>query len=248
MPRVTFGIMWRLSLNALAAVLACSSPPADRAADTTPATGSHAELVAQPRLQLAKYLAGCPPTPPNPPVARGVFDVYLGSPRVPSPPSDTAVRAVERMGARILHRFHVDVIRAAMDTAVAHALVRKPEPRALMVRQVAETAPLTVSLVIAYGRALTASDSVFLSELQGAPIVLPRDLRRRTRIFVEAHDSLIPRVVSASGVIGVSVRGEGCGTVGIQEAGLPSARDSAAELAGAPSGVMPKEALTFVRI
>jgi hypothetical protein len=99
-----------------------------------------------------------------------------------------------------------------------------PDARAWMVRQVAEAAPLTVPLVIAYGGALTASDSVFLSKLQGAPIVLPRDRRRRTRIFLKAHDSLIPHIPSASGVIGVSVHGEGCASWGpdVRRVGSPA--------------------------
>lgn len=203
--------MWRLRFTALAVALACSAPPADRVPDTTPE--ANAPLPTQ-SPQLAKYLRGCPATPPNPPVERAIFDVYLGSSRVPNRPSDTVVHALERRGARILHRYHVDVIRAVMDTALAHDLVRRPNARAWMVRQVAEGAPLTVPLVIAYGRALTASDSLFLSKLQGAPIVLPRDLRRRTRIFLKAHDSLIPRIPSASGVIDVSVHGEGCASWG----------------------------------
>jgi hypothetical protein len=206
--------MWRSNLTLLAALLACSSPSADRARDTA-ARRSRAEPDAQLRRQsqpqLAKYLAGCPLTPPNPPVARGVFDVYLGAPHVPSPPSDTAVRAIERRGARILHRYRVDVIRAEIDTALAHALVRGPHPLGKRVRQVADTAPLTIPVVLFYGRALTASDSVFLSELKGAPIKLPRDLRMRTRLFLDVHDSLIPRLQSAPGVLRTYVRGEGCG-------------------------------------
>jgi hypothetical protein len=116
--------MWRLRFTALVVVLACSAPLADRVTDTT--REPNAPLPTQSQPQLAKYVRGCPATPPNPPVARAVFDVYLGSPRVPNRPSDTVVHAIKRRGARILHRYHVDVIRAAMDTALAHDLVRTP--------------------------------------------------------------------------------------------------------------------------
>ena len=206
--------MWRSKLSLLATLVACSSPTADRVEDgavseSRAAPASPRRSQSQPRL--AKYVAGCPPTPPNPPVERGVFDVYLGAPQVPSPPSDTAVRALERRGARILHRYHVDVVRAEMDTALAHTLVRGPHQAAKMVRQVDDTASLRIPVVLFYGRALTASDSIFLSALKGAPMTLPSGLRMRTRIFLDVHDSLVPRLASASGVLRTYVRGEGCG-------------------------------------
>jgi hypothetical protein len=147
-------------------------------------------------------------------VARALFDIYLGAPLVTRAPSDAEVHALEERGARIFHRFHVDAIRADMDTAMAHSLVRGPKAVAEMAMQVPDRAPLTVPLLIFYSRPFTAGDSAFLARLSGGARVKPMPVRARTIVPLELHDSVIPRLVAAPGVRLVRVRLWGCGYIG----------------------------------
>jgi hypothetical protein len=197
--------MRRLTVGAVFALAACSTPPPRSSADT-----DHVATRAGPApTQRAQYVRSCPPTPPIPPVARAVFDLYLGAAQATRIPSNADIAVIERLGGKALHRFHVDAIRAELDTGAARALVSGPDSIAFMATQVLDTAQLTIPLQIFYSRPLTADDSSFIAHLSGLPG--PTIRGPRAVIYTELPDSLLPLVLRAPGVKFARARAFGCG-------------------------------------
>lgn len=207
--------MRHLSVSAVLVLAACSAPSPRSSAETDRVDARTAEpsRPAGPApIQRAQYVGGCPPTSPIPPVARAVFDVYLGAVQATRVPSDADVRTLEQRGARVLHRFHVDAIRAELDTGAARALVSGPDPIALMATQVLDSTQLTIPLQIFYARPLTADDSAFIARLSGG--TGPRTRGPRPVVYTELPDSLVPLVLRAPGVKFARARTFGCGYTG----------------------------------
>lgn len=199
--------MQRLSVRAFLVLAACSAPSPQtdaaesRAAEPSPATGPAP-------VRLAQYVRSCPDISPIPAVARAVFDLYLGASQATRVPSDSDVRAIERRGGRVLHRFHVDAIRAELDTGAARALTSGPDPVALMATQVLDPTQLTIPLQVFYTRPLLPEDSAFIAGLTGR--TGPTIRGPRPVIYTELADSLLPLVLRAPGVKFARARTFGC--------------------------------------
>ena len=201
--------MRRFAVSAVLVLGACSAPSPRSSADTGRVEGPPAGVAP---TQRAQYVRSCPPTPPIPPVARAVFDLYLGAAQAPRTPSDADIAAVERLGGRVLHRFHVDAIRAELDTGAASVLVYGRDAIAFMATQVLDSTQLTIPLQIFYARPLSADDSAFIARLTGRPG--PTIRGPRPVIYTELADSLLPPVLTAPGVKFARARSFGCGYEG----------------------------------
>jgi len=112
----------------------------------------------------------------------------------------------------VLHRFHVDAIRAELDTGAARALTSGPDPIALMATQVLDSTELTIPLQIFYTRPLTAVDSAFIARLSGR--TGPSTRLPRPVVYTELPDSLVPLVLRAPRVKFARARTFGCGYTG----------------------------------
>ena len=201
--------MRRLTVGATLALTACATPSPQSHADTNPVETRPARPAP---TQRAQYVRSCPPTLPIPPIARAVFDLYLGASQATRTPSDADIAAVERLGGRVLHRFHVDAIRVELDTGAARTIVSGPDAIALMATQVLDSTQLTIPLQIFYTRPLSADDSAFIARLTGR--TGPTIRGPRPVIYTELPDSLLPRVLRAPGVKFARARTFGCGDAG----------------------------------
>ncbi len=146
---------------------------------------------------------------PGPPVARRlVVDLLLESGQFNRTPSLDDVRAVQAAGGRVLHTFHVAVLRAELDTAAVRFLVAGPSSIADAAYSVADTLSLGVRLQIFYKRAITNADESALRELGAS------DFYREPSppvLAAFAPDSIIPRLQRLPGVAFVRAYAVVCG-------------------------------------
>lgn len=194
------------------ALVACRrhacAPPSERPTDSADAAATSFDTAVVP----AWYGRGCPPRLGRPAVARAVFDVY-GRARIRSNrPWDSTARAVERAGGRVLHRFHIDVVRAELDTSAVRALVLGPERIAQMAEQVLASNRVNLRVQISYSRPVTGADSAYIARLGGLVMGTPPV---RPMLLVDLPDSILPDVMRAPGVRTVSARLVGCSRPGV---------------------------------
>jgi hypothetical protein len=191
-----------LIIVALSLPLACV-PRAERRTDSTNVAAKFLDTAVIP----AWYARGCPPRLGHPPVARAIFDVYGGAGGVATQRADSTVRAIERAGGRVLHRFRLDVVRAELDTAAVRALVLGPDPIAQMAEQVVDSNRLNLQVQISYSRPVTDADSAYIANLGGLVTGTPPV---RPILFADLPDSILPDVMRAPGVQSVGPRLVGC--------------------------------------
>jgi hypothetical protein len=121
------------------------------------------------------------------------------------------VSAIERAGGRVLHRYHIDVVRAELDTSVVRALVLGPDPIAQMAEEVLDTSQTNLHVQVHYTRPVTDADSAHLAGLGGRVRGAPRV---RPILWVDLPDSILPGVMRAPGVREVRAQLVGCGRAG----------------------------------
>jgi hypothetical protein len=194
------------ALSWLAAIVAtaCSGPPPRRGADSPsadPPSGA--------RKERFSYLRGCGwMSQGGPRVARAVVDLRLRSGHRNRTPSDDDVRAVERVGGRVLHRFNVALLRAELDTAGIRALVEAPNGIAAMASSVSDSLDLTAEVQVFYTRPITAEDRQAVERLGARRLGSP--IPRRV-LYAEVPDSAIPALSRQPGVDFVRARAMVCG-------------------------------------
>jgi hypothetical protein len=125
-------------------------------------------------------------------------------------PTAEDVRAVEAAGGRVVHRFHVAVLRAVLDTAAVRGLMRGSDAIADQANAVVDPADFRVATQVFYTRALTAADEHALASVGGerigrAPIPV---------LYAVLPDSAIPRAARLPGVAFVRAVAVGCASVG----------------------------------
>jgi len=161
----------------------------------------------------ARYVRYCPPTLADPPTGRAMFDVHVRRRSRESTAArvDDVVRAIERLGGHVVHRFHVGVIRAELDTAAARVLTAGPESLAHMAEQVREPGNRNLSVQITFNRPPMALDSERVARLGGAPgpISGTRDM-----LYATVADSALPGILVMEGVEDVRTRVPRCGQPG----------------------------------
>jgi hypothetical protein len=194
------------ALGWLAAIVAtaCSAPPPRRGADRPTA-----DPLSGVREERFSYLRGCGWMPRGGPrVARAVVDLRLRSAHANRTPSADDVRAVERVGGRVLHRFNVALLRAELDTAGIRALVEEPNGIAEMASSVSDSLDLTAEVQVFYTRPITPQDRQAVERLGARR--LGRPIPRRV-LYAEVPDSAIHALSLQPGVDFVRARAIVCG-------------------------------------
>ena len=159
----------------------------------------------------ARYVRSCPVVPLDPTLARAVFDLHLRTSDGASASSDSAARAIERAGGRVLHRFHVAAIRAELDTATVRALVYGPNWIAEMAEQVLDLRSFDIPVQVRYDRLAAPLDSSRIARLGGAASLMPVP---RPLLNAVVPDSAMPELMSMPGVVSVRARSATCGDSG----------------------------------
>ena len=183
--------------------LACTGPP-ERPSDSAGASFTGTPVA-------ARYAHGCPPRLGNPALARAIFDVYGDARGRSTPRWDSTVRAIERAGGRVLHHFHINVVRAELDTSAARALVVGPNPLAELADQVLDSSRKNLQVQVSFSRPVTGSDSAYISRL-GA--LVKGTVPVRPMLIVDSPDSILPAVMRAPGVESVRASLVSCGRAG----------------------------------
>jgi hypothetical protein len=159
----------------------------------------------------ARYLRSCPIVPLDPPLARAVFDLHLRKWDAIPADSDIVARAIERAGGRVLHRFHVDAIRAELDTATARAVVYGPNWIAEMAKQALDLRSLDIPVQVRYDRPAAPLDSSRIARLGGVAYLMPVP---RPLLNAVVPDSVVPALVRMPSVVSVRARSDACGHSG----------------------------------
>jgi acetyl esterase/lipase len=167
------------------------------------ASGCEAQAPAPTRL--AEYIAGCPAFRSEPPSERALFDVELRRRHETRAATDEEVRALERRGARVVHRFHVNAVRAEMDTGTARLAIA--EGIAFAARQVSDPGKLELTVQIQHDGPLNTSDSAFY---RAHDVPLGPTARGRGIVQARIDDELIARILRQPGVRVVRVQPVGC--------------------------------------
>ena len=209
-PEVLFNTPFAISTT-LVLLVACSRHHDPKPTDTL--SESKVSPTAQTTVSPARYVRGCPVTPPDPPVARAVFDVHLRMLDGAFPSSDSGAQAITTAGGRVVHRFHLGAIRAELDTAAIRALVYGPNPIAEAAEQVLDLKSLDIPVQVRYNRPAAPMDSAGIARLGGVAHLMPVP---RPTLNAVVPDSVVPALVRMPGVVSVRATWVACGRAGAE--------------------------------
>lgn len=137
---------------------------------------------------------------------RVIADLQLVSQGRGSPPSARALEAIRAAGGKVLHTYHVPMVRTEIDTAAVPRLATLPNPVVHSARIVTDTTPREVTLEVNYDRLIQAADAQRLVDI-GA-----RNAGRSPRgMITNVPDSTIRRVKTLPGVTRVELAYLHCG-------------------------------------
>ena len=187
-------------------LVACSGHQERRSTDTS--SDSMVSPRAQAAVGPARYVRSCPVIPPDPPVARAVFDLHLRMLSGDAFTPDSGTQSIEGAGGRVLHRFHVNAIRAELDTASVRELVYGRNSIAEAAEQVLDLRSLDISVQVRYNRPAETMDSARIARLGGVAHLM--SLPRPTLNAV-VPDSIVPALLRMPNVVSVRARSVACG-------------------------------------
>ncbi|CAN5326946.1 hypothetical protein BH24GEM2_BH24GEM2_14180 [soil metagenome] len=138
---------------------------------------------------------------------RVMADLQLVSQNLGSRPSARTLEAIRAAGGKVLHTYHVPMVRAEIDTAAVRHLATLPNPVVHSARIVTDTTPREVTLEVNYDHLIQAVDAKRLVDI-GA-----RNAGRSPRgMITNVPDSIIPRIADLPGVTRVTLASAICGT------------------------------------
>ncbi len=144
-------------------------------------------------------------------MARAVFDLHLRTASGGAPSSESGVRSINGAGGRVLHLFHVDAIRAELDTATVRELVYGPNSIAEAAEQVLDLGKLDIPVQVRYSRSAASMDSARIAGLGGVAHLMPVP---RPTLNAIVPDSVVPALIRMPDVVSVRVRSTACGRSG----------------------------------
>lgn len=141
-----------------------------------------------------------------------IVDLSLKSDRG-YPPPEKDMRAVAAAGGRVLHAFHVSLLRARLDTATLRRFLG-PDSIAEVAYPVRDTTRFDVSVQIFLRHALTPADD---SVLRPLGVLGPAPRRRPFDIYATVADSAIPRISALANVVKVQAVNMQCMIVDMRD-------------------------------
>lgn len=136
------------------------------------------------------------------------------------PPSENVLRAVTAAGGRVLHAFHVSVLRVQLHTSTLRRFLG-PDSIAEVAYPVRDTTRLDVGVQVFLGRDPTPADD---SVLRSFGVRGPAPPRRSEIIAAAVADAAIPKIAALASVAKVRAANVLCMTVDIRDLILPRAR------------------------
>jgi hypothetical protein len=137
-----------------------------------------------------------------------IADLQLVGRNPERPPSARALEVIRSAGGKVLHIYHVPMVRVEIDTAAYLHLAALPNPVVYRAAIVTDTTPLEVTLQVKYDHLIQAADAQRLIDI-GARTAS----RSLSGMITNVPDSIIPRVKTLPGVTRVELASFPCATI-----------------------------------